>query len=170
MRVHKHIYNKSTQTAHTSLAKAADYPLIAQVPDLGSQHGDPNHPKNLLNCSWYHCTVILKLSYKFAHNLLINGQISDWTYEHGDPDHYQITLYSFYQPRPLHKISSFITFRQTNRETNQRYQNHKLLAEELIKNTKLTCRTESAPLKNLTVHSTIIIHKIYSRILPLYMA
>ena len=42
------IYYKSTQRAHTSLARAAHYPHIAQIPNLESQHGDPDHPKNLI--------------------------------------------------------------------------------------------------------------------------
>ena len=45
------------------------------IPDLKSQHGDPN---NLINCSLYHCRAILKISSKSAHNLLSNYRISDW--------------------------------------------------------------------------------------------
>ena len=67
--------NKSTQTAQF-LAKAAHYPYIAQLPDLDSQSGDPDHPKNV-NCSLYHCRAILKIALKFVHNLLSNCQVFD---------------------------------------------------------------------------------------------
>ena len=62
----------------TFLAKAAYYLHNAWIPDLESQHGDPGHPQNLINCSLYHCRAFLKISSKSAHNMLSNGQISDW--------------------------------------------------------------------------------------------
>ena len=52
--------SKSTQRSQTSLAMAAHYSPIAQIPDLESHHGDPDHPKNLINFSLYHCRAILK--------------------------------------------------------------------------------------------------------------
>ena len=39
--------HKSTQSAQTSLAKAAHYPHIARLPDLESQHGDLDHTKKI---------------------------------------------------------------------------------------------------------------------------
>ena len=42
----------------TSLAKAAHYPHIAQIPDLESQHSDPDHPKNVINCSLYRRAIL----------------------------------------------------------------------------------------------------------------
>ena len=75
----KSYYNKSTQRAQTSLAEAGHYPHIVWIPDLNSQHGDPDHPQSLLNCFIYHCSAILKISSKSAHNLLSNGPICDWT-------------------------------------------------------------------------------------------
>ena len=38
------------------------YIHITQIPNLESQHGEPDHPKNLINCSLYHCRAILKIS------------------------------------------------------------------------------------------------------------
>ena len=62
--------NKSTQKVQTS------YHLIAWGPNLESQHGDLDHPQNLINCSLYHCKAVLKFS-KSAHNLLSNDLISN---------------------------------------------------------------------------------------------
>ena len=45
--------HKSTQRT-ADFRKEAHYLHIAQVSDLESQHGDPDHPKNLTNCSLYH--------------------------------------------------------------------------------------------------------------------
>ena len=42
--------------------KAAHYPHVARVRDLDSQHGDPDDSTNLINCSLYHHTAILKFS------------------------------------------------------------------------------------------------------------
>ena len=70
--------NKSTQRALTTSAKAAHYSYIAWTPDLESQHGDPDHPENLISYSLYHCSVTLKCSSKCAHNLLSKCWISDW--------------------------------------------------------------------------------------------
>ena len=47
--------------------------------DLESLHSDSNHINNLINCSFYHCRAILKISSKSTRNLLSNGRISDWT-------------------------------------------------------------------------------------------
>ena len=58
--------------------KAAINLHIAQIHVLESQHGDPNHPQNVINCPLYHCRAILKFSFKSVHNLLRNGKISDW--------------------------------------------------------------------------------------------
>ena len=60
------------------LAQGSSLPHIARTPDLGSQHGDLDHPQNVINCSLYHCREILKIS-KSAHDLLGNCVISDWT-------------------------------------------------------------------------------------------
>ena len=70
--------NKSTQRAQI-FVKAAHYPDIAWINDLESQHGDPDHPKNLIKYSLYHCRRVLKILRKSTHNLLSNGRISDWT-------------------------------------------------------------------------------------------
>ena len=43
------VYFKNTQRAQIS-NKAAYYQHIAQIRDLESQHGDPDHPQNLINC------------------------------------------------------------------------------------------------------------------------
>ena len=43
----------NTQKVQTS-AKAAHYPHIAWNPDLENQHGDPDHPNNLIKFSLYH--------------------------------------------------------------------------------------------------------------------
>ena len=56
----------------TSLAKAVHYPHIAWIPDLESRHSDPDHSKNLINCSLYHCRAILKISSNAIYNLLSN--------------------------------------------------------------------------------------------------
>ena len=45
--------NASTQRAQTSLAKTAHYQYCAWIPDLESQHGDPDHPPKLIRCSPY---------------------------------------------------------------------------------------------------------------------
>ena len=43
------LINKNPQRAQTSSAKAAHYPIyISLIPDLKSQHGDPDHPNNYL--------------------------------------------------------------------------------------------------------------------------
>ena len=47
--------------------QGSSLPPIAQIPDLESQHGDPDHPKNLINCSLY----IAELSPKFDKNPLL---------------------------------------------------------------------------------------------------
>ena len=72
------IIKKSTQREYTSSAKAAHFPHTSQIPDLVSQHGESDYPKILIICSLYHCTTILNISAKSAHNLLGNGQINDW--------------------------------------------------------------------------------------------
>ena len=46
-----------------------------QIRDLVSQQGDLDHPKNLSNCSFYHCRANLKIFSTSAHNLLSNVQI-----------------------------------------------------------------------------------------------
>ena len=46
---------KNNKRAETSLAKAAHFPNIARILNLESQHCHPNHPKDLINCSLYHC-------------------------------------------------------------------------------------------------------------------
>ena len=69
--------NKNTQRAQIT-DTAAHYPHIARIHDLDSQHCDPDHPKNLINCSLYHCRAILKILSKSSHNLLSNGWIADW--------------------------------------------------------------------------------------------
>ena len=75
------------------------YPYIARIPDLESKHGNPDHPKFLINCFLYYCRAILKISSKSTHNLL---RPDFWlSSQHGDPD-----SCSFYHPGPLHKISS----------------------------------------------------------------
>ena len=38
------LVNMSSQRAQASLAKTVHCPHIAQVPDLESPHGDPDHP------------------------------------------------------------------------------------------------------------------------------
>ena len=48
-----YIIDMSIQRAQTS-AKAAHYHYIAQISNLKSQHGDPDHPSNSINCSLYH--------------------------------------------------------------------------------------------------------------------
>ena len=61
------------------------------------------------------------------------------------PDHHQnLISFSLYYPGPLHKISfqSVHTFlsnvhRQTNKQTNQRYQKHNLLAMEVMIHIKM---------------------------------
>ena len=97
--------------------------------NLGSQHGDPDQLKNLINCFLFHCRAILKILSKSAHNFLNNGRISDWTSQHGDPDCHQILKrFSFYQPESLHKILlqsvhnllSNVANRQTDRQTNRK--------------------------------------------------
>ena len=45
----------------------------------GSQHGDPDHPKNSTNCSFHNCRAILKISSNFTPDLLSNSWISDCT-------------------------------------------------------------------------------------------
>ena len=96
--------NESTQTAQTSAKEA--YYLIARTPDLESQHGNPDHPKNFINCSQYHCRAILKISSKSAHNLLRNGWISNWT-GYGNPDHHKnLTDCSLYHCWTILKTSS----------------------------------------------------------------
>ena len=60
------------------MVEAVNYPHTAWIHDLASQHGDPDHPKNLINCSLYDCRAILKISSKSAYSLLSNGQIYDW--------------------------------------------------------------------------------------------
>ena len=62
----------STQREQTSLTKAAQYSHIARVSDLESQHGDQDHPSNLIKSFLYHCIAILKISLKFVHDLLSN--------------------------------------------------------------------------------------------------
>ena len=47
-KLHKNTENKSTKGAQASLAKAAHYPHIAQIPDLESQHGNLDEPKNVI--------------------------------------------------------------------------------------------------------------------------
>ena len=126
--------NKSTQRAQTSLGKAAHYANIAQISNLESQHGDPDHPINLINCSLH----LAELSWKLHQNQLmigwVNGQISDWT--DSDPDDYQnLITCSIYHPGPLAINSQWspgsnnVANRQT---TNQRYQKHHLLGKEVM--------------------------------------
>ena len=50
----ENIINKSTQRAQIS-AKAAHYPHISQIHDSESEHGDPDHSQNLINCSLHQC-------------------------------------------------------------------------------------------------------------------
>ena len=58
----KDLGNKSTWRAQTSLAKAAHYPHIGQIPDLESQHGSPDHDRNLITCSFYHLGPFRRIS------------------------------------------------------------------------------------------------------------
>ena len=67
---------KSPQRAQTS-AKLRHKSHIARIPDSESQHGDPDHPKNLINCSLYHYRAIMKTASNSAHNWWSNGRISD---------------------------------------------------------------------------------------------
>ena len=53
--------NKSNQKVQT-LAKVAHYHHIARIPDLESEHIDPDHLKNLINCLLYHRRAILNIS------------------------------------------------------------------------------------------------------------
>ena len=39
--------------------------------DLEIQHGDPDHPKKLINCFLYHCRAIVKMSSKSTHNFAV---------------------------------------------------------------------------------------------------
>ena len=43
------------------LESVAHYTITALIRDLESQHGDPDHLKNLINCSLYHCRATLKI-------------------------------------------------------------------------------------------------------------
>ena len=49
--------NKSTQCP--DLRQDSSLPRIVQIPYLMSQHGYPDHPKNLIYCSLRRCRAIL---------------------------------------------------------------------------------------------------------------
>ena len=53
-------------------------PIFPGFAILECQHGDPDHPKYLINCSLCHCSAILKISQSSTHNLLNNDLVSDW--------------------------------------------------------------------------------------------
>ena len=119
--------NKNTQKVQNLLGQGSSFPHIAQIPDLESQHGDPDHSKNLIiYCFLHHCRVILK----FHQNLLIICCVmaefpikqSAWR-SLSQPKFNHLFLLP---PRPLHKISSQSVHkvlsdasnRQTDKQTN----------------------------------------------------
>ena len=69
------IVNKSTKRMQTS-AKVAHYPHIARIPNLASQHCDPDHPQNLFKL------FLVSLQSYPEHFIkttdLCNGRISNW--------------------------------------------------------------------------------------------
>ena len=80
--------------------KAAYYPYHAWIRDLESQHDDPDHSQNLIDCFLYHCRAILKIASKSSHDFRLDNR-------HCDPDHHQTLINcSFYQSGILHKKSS----------------------------------------------------------------
>ena len=44
------MYPITNSTLRERSNKAVHYPNIVRIHNLESQHGDPDHPKNLLNC------------------------------------------------------------------------------------------------------------------------
>ena len=74
----KHIKQEQPELADL-LGQGSSLPSYYPGLDLESQHGDPDHPQNLLNCPLYHCTAILRISLKSTQHLLGNGRISNWT-------------------------------------------------------------------------------------------
>ena len=85
-------------------------------------------PKHSINYSFYHCRAILKISSKFAHNLLTNCRISNWAVSIVIQIATQIeSLVPFTTPNPSIKFhcNLFITFfnnvanKQTHKETNK---------------------------------------------------
>ena len=101
-------------------------PLYCPHARFGQSAEWSDHPKNVINCSLYHCRATLEISSKFAHNLLSNCQISDLAVS--NPDCYQnVISCSFYHPRPIHKISlqsiynflNYIANGETDRQTDR---------------------------------------------------
>ena len=72
-------YKKEEQSERADLGQGSSLPHIARIPNMETQHGDPDHTKNSINCSLYLCWAILKFSSKCTYNFFSNGQISDWT-------------------------------------------------------------------------------------------
>ena len=93
------IFYKSTQN------KAAHYPHIASFRDLDSQHDDPDYPKYLFNCSFYHYRAILQILSKSANSLLSNGRIADLAVNIVIQIATKIWSRSFFCNGSLHKIS-----------------------------------------------------------------
>ena len=124
---------RSTQRAQTSLAKADQYSHISHAIML-SLGGERLTPK-VLDHYLHHDLGILPLLWVFFAHLLILEY----------PDHHQNLISSpLYYPGPLHKISSQtvhnflsnVVHRQTDRQTNQRYQKHNLLCQGSNKEVK----------------------------------
>ena len=112
----------------------ADYPRMALLPNLESQHGDLDHPKKLINCSLYHCRAKLKIS---SNTLIVCWLMTGFRLgsQHIDPDHYQnLILVSFTTPDPSTKFhcNPFIKFwvmLLTEKQTNQLHQKYNLLCQ-----------------------------------------
>ena len=88
--------------------------------------------KNLMNCSIFHCSAILKFHIKIAHSLLSNGRFSDWAVSMVIWTSTKIKHLLFFTPSPSIKFrhNPFITFwviLPTDRLANKRYRNHNLL-------------------------------------------
>ena len=92
-------------------AKEAHYPHIAQTPDVESQHGDPDHPINLIKFSLYH--------WRSNQNLLMICSVMA-EFPTGQSDRHQnLITCSFYHPGPFHKISSQYVFNFLNNVANR---------------------------------------------------
>ena len=90
--------------------------------------GGKRRTPKVLDHNLYHDLGILPLLWCFFAHLLILEY----------PDHHQnLISFSLYYPGPFHKLSSQsvhnflsnVVHRQTNRQTNQRYQKHNLLCQ-----------------------------------------
>ena len=121
---------RSTQRAQTSLAEADHYSHIVHCKNVEPWLWKTTHPpkkKKVLDHYLHHDLGMLPLLRCFFAHLLILQY----------PDHHQNLISSYlYYSGPVHKISSqsvhnFLSnvHRQTNKQTNQRYQKHNLLCQ-----------------------------------------